>query len=284
METILKGTAKEVIIGPGRPTVIIGDRISAANKEVANAIRDANMMLVKQVAKAQAQAGADVINVNVKSDDVDEAKILPQVIQAVAEAVSLPISIDTEEPEALAAALAVCPGRPLVNSISCKEQSLSQLLPLAVQRGAAVIGLALGDEGIPKTVEARVELAREVLRKSITAGLARADVILDPMVLPVKDDPKSAAITVNTISQLRRIEAINLTLRPNGYAKSLPNCSVIDQFLTALAIYHGVNCPIINPWQGRQAILTADLLVGQDGAAARYMNSLNMETYDEQKI
>ena len=281
METVLKGTAKEVIIGPGRPTVIIGDRISFANDDMAQAIREANMTVVKQVAKAQAQAGADVINVSVKSDGVDENKLLPQVVQAVAEAVALPISIDTEEPEALAEALAVCPGRPLVNSISCKEQSLSQLLPLAVKRGAAVIGLALDDEGIPKTVEDRVELAREVLRRSITAGIARADVILNPMTLPVKDNPTSAAITLNTISQLRRIEGINVTLSPNGYAKSLPDCNNIDQILLALAIYHGVNCPIVNPSQGRQAIVTADLLLGQAGATARYINLLNREKYDE---
>lgn len=281
METILKGTTKEVVIGPDRPTVIIGDRINPNDDEVAEAIRQADMTVVKQVAKAQVQAGADIINVNVKLDDVDEAKILPQVVQAVVEVVPLPISIDTEEPEALAAALAVCPGRPLVNSISCKEQSLSEVLPLAVRRGAAVIGLALDDEGTPKTVEDRLEVAREVLRRSITAGIARADVILNPMVLPVKDDSKAAAITVNTINQLRRIEAINLTLRPNGYAKGLPNCNNINQFLTILAIYHGVNCPIVNPGQGREAVLTADLLLGQDGAAARYMDLLNTEKYDE---
>lgn len=273
IETKLKGTRTEIIIGPGRPTVIIGSRINAAEESgLANAIRDANMTPIKQAARAEAEAGADIINVNVKVTGVDETKLLPMVVKAVAEAVPLPICIDTQEPEALAAALEVCPGRPLVNSITCSEWSLEELLPLAVRRGAAVIGTAMNDQGIPRTVEDRVELAREVLRRSITAGIARQDVILDPLALAVDDDPRAALTTLETISQLARIEAINLTLRPGRISNSLPHDQTIEDIFVALAIHHGVTCPIIDPSKGRKAVLITDVLFGCDDSMARYID------------
>jgi 5-methyltetrahydrofolate--homocysteine methyltransferase len=132
--------------------------------------------------------------------------------------------------------------------------------------------MAMNDHGIPRTVEDRVELAREVLRKCITAGIARSDVILDPLALAVDDDPRAALTTLETINQLARIEAVNLTLRPDRICGGLPRPRTIEDLFVALAIRHGVTCPIIDPSKGRQAVLIADVLLGRDDSMGRYVD------------
>lgn len=276
MVTRLKGTKTEVLIGPGRPAVIIGDRINPVTMSaLTEALYASDMSPVKQAARSQTKAGAEIIKVNVSGPGINEQKMLPAVVQAVAETVSLPLCIDTEDPAALAAALKVCPGRPLVSSISYKERALRELLPVAVKYGAAVIGRALDERGTPPTLEGRVELAREVLRKSITAGVARADVILDPLVLAVNKDPRAAFTTLETIARLVRIEAVNVTLRPRDLAEGLPQGEAIERAFIAVALHQGATCLTGDPGLGQEAVLIAGLLTGQAGAVGRYVDFIS---------
>jgi len=273
METRLKGSGAEIIISPDRPTVIIGDRIKpSGNSQLAESLRREDIALVRKEAIAQVQEGADVIQVSVGGAGIDEKKVLPLAVQAVAEAVPVPICIDTTDPEALAAALEVCPGKPLVNSITGEERSLTEFLPLAKQRGAAVIRLARDEEGIPMSVEDRVELARHVLRQSISAGIPREDVILDPLALAVSADPSAAVTVLETIARLEQIEKVNMTLRVSNISSDLPEPDAVDEVFIGLALAAGVTCLIIDPLKRRRAVLITDVLLGRDDLAERYIN------------
>jgi 5-methyltetrahydrofolate--homocysteine methyltransferase len=168
MDTILRGTTREVVIGPGRPVVIIGNRIDAtANEAVAKAVQNMKMALIQDEARAQAEAGADVIGIRVGVEGVDAIRALVAVTEAVAEAVPLPLCIHSRDSKALEAALRACPGKPLVSSITAEDFALQELLPIAVDRGAAVIGFGVNERGLPAEFDnmpgvasEKIELAR----------------------------------------------------------------------------------------------------------------------------
>jgi 5-methyltetrahydrofolate--homocysteine methyltransferase len=272
METRLKGSETEIVIGPDRPTVIIGERINpSGRRRLREALERQDMSVVREEALAQVRAGADIIDVNVSAPGLDERKLLPLAVQAVAEVVPVPICIDTADPEALAVALEACPGKPLVNSVNGEERSLREILPLARQRGAAVIGLAMGEQGVLTGVEERVEMARLVLRACISAGIPREDVILDPLALAVAADPGAALATLTTIHRLAQIEEVNMTLGASNISFGMPEREAMNEIFVALAIAAGVTCPILDPVEGRRAVLIADLILGRDDFAKRYL-------------
>jgi 5-methyltetrahydrofolate--homocysteine methyltransferase len=273
MDTILKGSEAEVVIGPDRPTVIIGERINpSGRKRLEEALQREDLSLVREEAIAQVRAGADVIDVNVGAPGVDEKKLLPMAVQEVAAAVPVPVCIDTSDPEALAAALEVCPGKPLVNSVNAEEQSLRDILPLVRERGAAVIGLAIGEQGVPTELEERVELARLVLRECLAARIPREDIILDPLALAVAADHTAALTALKTTARLAQIERINMTLGASNISFGMPDRVAMSQIFVAMAIHAGVTCPIIDPIKGKRAVLIADLILGRDEFAKRYLS------------
>jgi 5-methyltetrahydrofolate--homocysteine methyltransferase len=142
VETRVASTKREVIIGGGRPTVLIGERINPTGKKrLAEALRAGDLSVVREEALAQVAAGADVLDVNVGATGVDEVEMLPLAVKAVTEVVDVPLCIDSRKIEALRAALDLCPGRPIVNSVTGEEASLETVLPLVKERGLPVIGL-----------------------------------------------------------------------------------------------------------------------------------------------
>jgi 5-methyltetrahydrofolate--homocysteine methyltransferase len=273
METILRGSETEIVIGPDRPTVIIGERINpSGRRRLREALEREDMSVVKEEAVAQVEAGADVIDVNVSAPGIDESILLPMAVQAVAEVVAVPICIDTNDPKALAAALEVCPGKPLVNSVTGEEQSLREILPLARERGAAVIALAMGEQGVPTGVEERVEMARSVLRASVSGRIPREDVIVDPLALAVAADPAAGLATLKVISMVAELEQVNMTLGASNISFGLPDREAMNAVFAAMAIAAGVTCPIMDPLDGKRAVLIADLILGRDDFAKRYLN------------
>ena len=199
MHTRLIGVEKEVIIAPDRPTVLIGERINpTGRKRLAEALKRAELGLLEQEARSQASEGADVIDVNVGVTGLDEKAILPQAVRLAAQATGLPISVDTARVEALKAALKVCPGKPLVNSVSGEESSLQRVLPLVKEYGAAVIGLAMDEEGIPGAPERRLGIAEKILAHAVTQGISQEDVIIDPLALSVGADQRAALVTASS--------------------------------------------------------------------------------------
>jgi len=274
MDTCLSCNAEQVVIGPERSFVIIGERINpSGRRRLAESLGQGDMSLVRREALAQVEAGAQVIDVNVSAVGVDEERTLPLAVQTVAEAVDVPICIDTANPKALAAALAVCPGKPLVNSVTGEGASLETVLPSVKEHGCAVIGLYMDEEGIPKEAQRRLEIAQKIIERAEKQGIAREDVIIDPLAMTVGADHTAGVVTLEAIRLIRMSLGVNITLGGSNISFGLPERSLINRSFLAMAVAAGLTCAIVDPLdvEIRKTIAACDLLMGRDEYAMRFL-------------
>ncbi len=272
MITTLRSATTEVCIDFERPFVVIGEKINpTGRKKLAAALQEGNLDYAVELAVSQAAAGADVMDVNVGVPGLDDVAVLPELIKRVTQAVKTPICIDTPNAEALAAALKIVPGKPLVNSVNGEERSLSSVLPLVAERGAAVIGLVMDENGIPPTAEARLVVADKIISRAAQVGIPIENVIIDPLVLTVGADHRAASITLDTISLVRKEFGVNMTLGASNVSFGLPDRHTINQAFLALAINRGATCAITDPMKLTSIARAADLLLGRDAYAKRYV-------------
>lgn len=273
MDTFLRGTGQPVTISPEQPVVIIGERINpTGRKRLAARLQEGDLSLVREEAQAQVAQGATVIDVNVGAAGVDPVAILPRAVTAVADAVDVPLAIDTDNAQALEAALAQCPGRPLVNSVTGEESSLQAVLPLVAEYGAAVIGLAMDEQGIPDTAEKRLAVAAKIVERAEALGIDRQDVIVDCLALCVGADYQAGAVTLGAMRRVREELGVNLVLGASNVSFGLPDRPAINDLFLAMAIGQGLTCAITDPAHTRRAILISDLLLGRDEFAMRYIS------------
>ena len=273
MLTRLSSAAKEVLIGQG-PTVLIGERINpTGKKKLAAALMEGDMDVVRREAIAQVEAGADVLDVNVGVAGLDQVKMLPIALKTVMDVVDVPISIDSNNPEVLEAALKLYLGKPLINSITGEEKAMASLLPLVKEYGAAFIGLTMDDEGIPTDVDKRVAIAHKIVDRAVSMGIPQEDVIIDCLVMTVATDHAAAATTQEAIRRVRAELGQNITAGVSNVSFGLPERDVINSTFLALLIGAGVNCPIVDVAKVRPLVLAADLLLGRDEYSARYIKA-----------
>lgn len=279
METFLRSVKKTVVIGPERPTVLIGERINpTGRKHLAAALAAGDLEIVRQEAVAQVEAGADILDINVGAAGIDELEMLPRAIQVVVETVDVPICIDTANVKALEAALAayrqLAPtGKPLVNSVNGEEDRLEAVLPLVAKYGAAVIGLTMNEKGIPSTPEMRLAVARKIVERAEALGIPREDVLIDCLALAICTDTRAGRVTLDAIRMVRQELGVNQTLGASNISFGLPDREVINLVFLGMAILQGVNCPIVDVAKVRPAVLAADLVLGHDVDGMRYIRA-----------
>jgi len=279
METILRSAQRTVVISPEKPTVLIGERINPTGKKrLAAALAEGNLEIIRREAEAQVEAGADVLDVNVGAVEMDEVGLLPKAVRLVMETVDTPVCIDTANPEALRAALALhkemAPeGKPLINSVNGEKARLESVLPLVAEYKAAVIGLAMDDDGIPPTAEKRLAIARTIVERAEALGIPREDLVVDCLTLTVGADSRAGLVTLEAIRMVREELGVNMTLGASNVSFGLPKREVINWVFLALAIQNGVNCPIVDAAKVRPAILATDLLLGRDEYGLRYVKA-----------
>jgi len=272
MIATLKSEKKEVKIGIDRPFVIIGEKINpTGHKKLAAALTEGNFDYVREVADRQVAWGADVLDVNVGVPGIDEPAIIKKVVELVISITDVPLCIDSGNPDVLKAGLAAAPGKPLVNSVSGEESRLNSVLPLVKDRGAAVIGLTMDDNGIPKSAEERVAVAEKILERAARLGIPSEDVIIDPLVLTVGSDSKAALATLQTIELLRTNLGVNINLGASNVSFGLPDRPSINQAFLAMTIQAGATCAITDPARLGAAIRASDLLLGRDDYSMRYI-------------
>lgn len=271
----------EVLIAPDRPTVVNGERINpTGRKRLARSLERGDLESAEREAKAQAMEGADVIDVNVGVVGMDEEAILSDAVQLVAEISGLPISVDTAKVSALEAALRVCLGKALVNSVNGEERSLQTVFPLAKEYGAPVIGLAMDEAGIPRTPQGRLIIAEKIVTWAAKEGIAAEDVIIDPLALSVGADQQAVLITLETIQLISKELDVNMTVGGRNVWFGLPRREDVSNIFLALAIAAGVTCPIANPRTARRTILITDLLLGRDEFGSRYIAYCRQSGWD----
>lgn len=264
MDTRIAGSRVEHLIGHKHPTTIIGNSIDTdTHPLLSQSLLDGDFSIVKDEAIHQVKAGAHVLLLKINAVGLDEEIILPKVIKIVSETVPVPVCISTQNTCALDEALKVCPGKPIFYSVSSEEESLSRFLPLLVRAGVALIGKIHNQLSQQSENGYIVEHARHLLRRCISAGVARENIILDSSGISFFDDPADALALVNAYTALRRIEDINLVLHPSDLVKRLSSPDEFEQAFTILAIQSGATCLFAEPVKIIRTVLTTDRLLGK---------------------
>ena len=272
MYTILKSEKKEVIIGIDKPFVIIGEKINPTGlKKLGQALVDKNMEYVKQLALRQVSWGADVLDVNVGHPQIDEVSMIPLVVEAIKSVTDVPLCIDSNDPKILEAGLNAAPGKPLVNSVNGEEKQLAAVLPIVRARGAAVIGLTIGEDGIPATAEERVAVAEKIIERAAKLGIPIEDIVIDPLVMTVGHDSNAALITLKTIQMLIQEFGVNINLGASNVSFGLPDRHSVNSAFLSLAIQMGATCSITDPIKLGSTIRATDLLLGKDSNSIRFL-------------
>ncbi len=273
MKTILKSEKQEVTISYDAPFVIIGEKINPTGRKIlAGKIKEGDYEYVRGLAIKQVEAGADILDVNVGVPGLDEVAVLPEVAKIVAESVDTPLCLDSANHEALAAALAVLPGKPLVNSVNGEEKSLNAVLPVVGEHGVSVIGLTMDDDGIPNDAETRVAIAEKIIERAAKLGIGIEDIVIDPLVLTVGADSNAAAVTLQTVQLLKKEFGVNINLGASNVSFGLPDRHTVNQAFLSLAMGEGATCAITDPIKLASTIRATDLLMGRDTYGTRYIS------------
>ena len=273
MDTVLHGRSATVTIGASQPFCIIGERINpTGRKKLAEELKGGDLSTVELDAHTQVEAGADMLDVNAGIPLVDEAELLATMLQTVQAAVDVPICIDSSVIEALEAGLAVYEGKALVNSVTGEDDRLEEILPLVARHGAAVIGLANDETGIPETPQQRLEIATKIVSVAGDHGIPPEDVIIDPLAMTVGADTEAVTTTLATISLIRDKLGVNMCLGASNVSFGLPERFVLNAAFLPMAMAAGLTSAIMSTAEVCvQSVRAADLLLGHDAWGANWI-------------
>ena len=272
MKTILKGRNSEVVIDSDGPVVIIGESINPTRrKKLVSTLQEGNFDFVLELAEKQIQAGADVLDVNVGFPGVDDVKLLPATVKAIQDKFDIPLCLDSPNPRAIEAALKVAMGKCLINSVNGEEESLRNLLPVAREYNAAIIGLCMDDDGITDDSEKRLLIAEKIIERAVAAGIREEDVIIDPLAMAVSADPRACIVTLQTIRLIHDRLGHNITQGASNISFGLPDREALNAAFMSLSIMNGLTCPIANPEKITAAVRATDLILGRDDYAVRFV-------------
>ncbi len=279
-DTILRSRTQTVVMGPGRPFVIIGERINpTGRKKLAAEMLAGDFSRVRQDAMAQVAAGAHILDVNaglgVANPEELEPHILAEAIRQVQEVVDVPICIDSSVIPALKAGLEVAHGKPIVNSVTAEEERLEAILPLVAEKGAAVIALPNDESGISYDPRVRFQLAKKIVERAERYGIPREDVIIDPLTMPAGAVPGSAKTVIQVVRMVSEELGCNTTCGASNISFGLPNRKALNATFIAMVIAAGMTSAITNPLEPEimTAIRAANALMGYDENCAAWIAS-----------
>jgi 5-methyltetrahydrofolate--homocysteine methyltransferase len=273
MDTVLRSRSKTVTIGREQPFCIIGERINpTGRKKFAEELRGGDLSTVGLDAIAQVEAGADMLDINAGIPLVDEPELLMSMLGAAQSAVDAPICIDSSVIEALEAGLSVYEGRALVNSVTAEDERLEEILPLVARHGAAVIGLANDETGIPETPQKRLEMARKIVSAAGDHGIAPEDVVIDPLAMTVGADTEAVTTTLEAIRLIRDELGVNMCLGASNVSFGLPQRAALNASFLPMAMAAGLTSAIMSTAPVVvDSVRAADLLLGHDPWGTRWI-------------
>ncbi|MGM9607514.1 MAG: homocysteine S-methyltransferase family protein [Oscillospiraceae bacterium] len=253
---------------------VIGERINPTGKKrFQQALLEGDLDYILDVAVQQEDAGADILDVNVGYPGVDEVSMLPRVVKKLQSAVSLPLQLDSSNPDALEAGLRVYNGKAAVNSVNGEPEVLERVLPIVKKYGASVVGLTLDKGGIPQTAQGRVDIARRILDAALALGIPKEDVWIDCLTLTVSAQQDQAAETLKAVRTVREELGLQTVLGVSNISFGLPNRALITQNFLIQAMGAGLTLPIINPNQKEMmdAVAAFRVLSGEDAQCRDYV-------------
>lgn len=254
--------------------VIVGERINPTGKKlIKEALIKKDYDYILSVASAEADAGADMLDINVGVPGIDEREAMVNVVKAVQGIVDLPIQIDSSDPDVIEAALRVCRGKAVVNSVNGSEESMSRILPLVKKYGAAFIALTLDDGGIPETAEARCEIAGRIIERAKSLGISRKDIIVDCLTLTVSADPNAALVTLDALRSVKKKYGVKTALGVSNVSFGLPDRESVNRTFLTMALEAGLDFAIIDPnlYSMTSSVYAHSVLSCKDGAVQKYI-------------
>jgi 5-methyltetrahydrofolate--homocysteine methyltransferase len=274
VDTVLSSATREVVIGSGRPFVVIGERINPTGRsKLASEMARGDFSTVIADTHAQVEAGAHMLDVNAGIPLADEPSILAETVKLVQTLTDVPLSIDSSIVAALEAGLAAYDGKALVNSVTGEEERLEQVLPLVAKHGAAVVAISNDETGISEDPDVRFAVAKRIVERAADHGIAAADVVVDPLVMPVGAMGTAGRQVFALVRRLHDELGVNTTCGASNISFGLPNRNGINGAFLAMAIANGMTSAITSPLheEVRQAVMAADVLMGADAHAAAWI-------------
>ncbi|MBT5013773.1 MAG: dihydropteroate synthase, partial [Rhodospirillaceae bacterium] len=246
-ETIISSATKEVVMGFDRPFVIIGERINPTGRKLLAAeMAEGDYSRVESDALAQVEAGAHMLDVNAGIPMADEPRILAEAIQLVQSLTNVPLSIDSSIVEALESGLAVYKGKALVNSVTGEEERLESVLPLVKKYGAAVVAISNDETGISEDPDVRFDVAKKIVERAADYGIPAADVVVDPLIMPVGALNEAGAAAFKLLHRLQKELKVNTTGGASNVSFGLPNRNGLNGAFISMAMASGLTSAITN--------------------------------------
>lgn len=253
---------------------VIGERINPTGKKrFQQALRERDFNYIMERAIEQAEAGADILDINVGLPGLDEAELMDQVVRAVQSVVDLPLQIDSSDPAAIEAGLRACHGKAIVNSVNAEPENMRRILPLVRKYGAAVVGLTMDKEGIPQSAEQRIELARRIVQTALSYGIPKRDVFIDCLTLTVSAQQDQARETLKAVRMVHEWMGLHCVLGVSNISFGLPARSHVTVSFLTQAMACGLDLPIVNPNQREimDAVAAYKALSGEDRDCGAYI-------------
>ncbi|MBE6669706.1 MAG: homocysteine methyltransferase [Ruminococcaceae bacterium] len=281
--TVFSSYTHSVVVGD-KP-VLIGERINPTGKsKLKAALREKNINYVLGEAIRQVEAGVHALDVNAGLPDIDEKEILKRCVCELQGVTDIPLQIDTADPIALEAAMRIYNGKPLVNSVNGKKESMESVFPLVKKYGGVLIALTLDENGIPDSAKGRVAIAERIISRAGEYGIKKKDIIVDPLALTISSDPASAKITLDAIRMLKD-KGINTSLGVSNISFGLPSREIINSAFFSQALLCGLSCAIMNPFSEgmMNSYYAYNALSGKDSACSEYISYASGKTDTLQK-
>ena len=253
---------------------VVGERINPTGKKrFQQALRDGDMNYILEQAVSQAEAGAQILDVNVGAPGVDEPALMEQVVKALQSVVSLPLQLDSSHAEALERGLRVYNGKPIVNSVNGEPEMLEKVLPLCKKYGAAVVGLAIDERGIQPKAEDRVAIARRIKKAALEAGIPQEDIYIDCLTLTASAQQEDVLATVQALHTCKTELGVRTILGVSNISFGLPCRPYLNTTFLTMAMYAGLDLAIMNPSSEEMmaAVYAYNVLTNRDKQSGRYI-------------
>lgn len=263
--------------------IIIGELINASRKAIKAAIEARDAEAIQKVAREQAEAGAHYIDVNAGIFVGKEAEYLTWLVETVQQAVDRPCAIDSPDPSAIAAALAVHKGTPMINSISLEKDRYDKLLPIIAGTDMKVIALCMSDGGMPQTVADRMTIADELVNGLVRHKVPVENIFVDPLVQPVSVNNAFGVAFIDAIEQIvKRFPGIHTACGLSNISYGLPARKFMNQTFMTMAVAKGLDGAIVNPLDGRMManIIAAEALAGRDSFCMNYLKAFRAGRFE----
>ena len=273
-ETIISSATKEIRIGFDQPFVIIGERINpTGRKMLAKEMAEGDFSRVEKDALAQVAAGVHMLDVNAGIPLADEPGILAETIKLVQSLTDVPLSIDSSIVAALEAGLEVYQGKALLNSVTGEEERLESVLPLVKKYNCAVVAISNDETGISEDPDVRFEVAKKIVERAEDHGIPRADVVVDPLVMPIGAVLTAGVQVMQLVRRLREELKVNTTCGASNVSFGLPNRDGVNAAFLTMAMASGLTSAITNPLHDSimQAVMGGDVMLGKDSNCANWI-------------